>query len=156
MFAKEPEDMNTTSICTMCTLTRCTANSSGRPAQNCSKEMTFVRSTSKTQHLKKRYTMPSMTSPRGSMGPKYGLWNFYSNTYLCRISLVASYAAMHSIVTHWCVYMYWEIGWCITEAEDDGEMTAWLVPVLLRVCGHLSPDSYQICVDCAITHNALN
>ena len=51
MFAREPEDTNTTSVCTMCTLARCTANSSGRPAQNCSKEMTFVKSTSETQHL---------------------------------------------------------------------------------------------------------
>ena len=51
MFAREPEDTNTTSVCTMCKLTRCTANSSGRSAQNCSKEKTFVKSTSKTQHL---------------------------------------------------------------------------------------------------------
>ena len=71
MFAREPEDTNTTSICTMCTLTRCTANSSGRPAQNCSKEMTFARSTSKTQHLKKkRYTMSSLEEAQGFHGAK--------------------------------------------------------------------------------------
>ena len=44
----------------------------------------------------------------------------------------------------------------IAEAEDGGETTAGVVLVLLRVYGHLSPDSYQICVDYAITHNALN
>ena len=84
-------------------VTHCTANRNGRPAKLCPKEMTSVKSTNKFQHLNEEEEARHAKS--GVPGvpwdqDMHGLWNFARYTYLCKISLVASYAATHNIRWH--------------------------------------------------------
>ena len=74
-------------------------------------------------------------------------------TYVERIRLVASYTATYNILTCWRVLLGDQLMYHRGIRWWRDNSWSGIILVLLRVCEHLSPDSYQMCVNYANTMN---